>query len=391
MTKDNHYDVIVVGLGIMGTSALYQLSKRGVRALGIDRFSPPHTNASSHGDTRITREAVGEGEAYVPFVQRSNQIWRELEAISGEKLFLKSGGLIICPKEGGAQFHAHHDFVGRTAEIAQKFNIPHEVLNAESIMSRYPVLNLKDNEYGYYEPGSGVLRPEKCIQVQLDLARKQNAHIHTEEVVLSYEATADGVIVKTDRGEYHADKIILTTGAWMVDFLPDYRPQMKVYRQVIYWFAAKDITLFTEDAFPYLLWISNTLDDFFAAFPTPFDGIQGVKVMTETYLKDIHPDQINRSVSEQETSDMYNNFVSKHLTHVTDQLLHTGICMYTVTPDQNFMIDFHPTSNRVIIASPCSGHGFKHAAAIGESLSQLALDGHSKLDIQPFALSRFSS
>lgn len=383
------YDVIVVGLGAMGSAALYQLSKRGAKVLGLDRFEPPHPNGSSHGDTRITRQAIGEGEMYMPFIRRTNEIWHELELESGRDLYLKTGGLIIAPHDGGARWHADGDFVERTANIAKAHNIQHEVIDADEVFRRHSNLILRPHDYAYYEPDAGVLRPEQCIGTQLKLAQDQGAEIHVNEVVLDYEANADGVVVKASRGVYYADKVIISAGAWVLDLLDmQYRPELKVYRQVIYWFEADDIETYTEENFPFLIWIGDKPEDFFSAFPTPRDGIQGVKVLTEQYAKTTHPNTIDRIVKPEEVTHFYHEFVKSHLKGITDKLIHADVCMYTRTSDEHFIIDTHPDSDRIVIASPCSGHGFKHSAAIGETLAELALNGKTTLDISGFKLSR---
>lgn len=388
---DNHYDVIVVGLGIMGAGTLYQAAKRGAHVLGIDRFSPPHTYGSSHGDTRITRQAIGEGEMYMPFIRRSNEIWRELEKITNRKLYLETGGLIIAPEGGGAQFHAHGDFVARSAKIATAHGIEYEVLAAQETMQRHPLLKLRPQDIAYYEPGAGVLRSELCLQTQLEQAVHHGATVHTNEIVTNYEATAQGVRVTTNKGTYEADKIVLAVGAWMPDLIaPEHRPGLDVYRQVIYWFEADDITAFTEQNFPFLIWVGDTMADYFSAFPTVRDGIQGVKVLTEQYAQTTTVHTLDRTVKSEEIAHLY-HMTQTRLHGVREKLVHADVCMYTVTPDEHFILDFHPDSERVVIASPCSGHGFKHAAAVGETLAELALNGTSTLDISQFSLARLKT
>lgn len=388
---DNHYDVIVVGLGIMGASALYQSAKRGAKVLGIDRYTPPHANGSSHGDTRITRQAIGEGEQYVPFVRRTNEIWRELEALTDQQLYITSGGLIIAPETGSAEWHYDGDFVTSTANVAIAHNIEHSILSAEETMKRHPLLKMRPNDRAYYEPDAGVIRPELCIETQIEQAKKHGAIVHTEESFTSYEADEDKVTLTTDKGTYTTDKVILSMGAWMPKLLPpEYQLNLQVYRQVIYWFEAEDIEQFTEENFPFLIWIGDNDEDFFSAFPTPRDGIQGVKVLTEQYAETTTPDAIDRTIKPEEIAHLV-DMTQSHLHGVTDKLVHADVCMYTHTPDDHFVIDFHPESERVILASPCSGHGFKHSAAIGESLAELALQGKTTLDISGFSLSRFTT
>jgi len=385
----NHYDVIIVGLGAMGSAALYQTAKRGANVLGIDRYSPPHIYGSSHGDTRITRQAIGEGEMYMPFIRRTNEIWRELETLTNQELYITSGGLIISPKAGGFDWHVSGDFVQHTADIAKKYGIDHSILNEEQVTQRHPLVKMHPQERAYYEPDAGVLRPELCIQTQIELAQQHGATIHTDEPVSNYTATSDGVRVTTDKGTYEADKLILTAGAWMTDLLPaDYREQVEIYRQVIYWFEADNIDAFTGENFPFLICIGEKDEDFFSAFPTPKDGIKGVKVLTEQYEQTTTADTIDREVKPEEIAHLY-KMTQERLHGITDTLVHADVCMYTVTPDEHFILDCHPDSERVVLASPCSGHGFKHSAAVGETLAEMALDGKTTIDISDFSLSRF--
>ncbi|MCY4146096.1 MAG: N-methyl-L-tryptophan oxidase [Chloroflexi bacterium] len=385
----NQYDIIIVGLGAMGAAALYQASQRGARVLGIDRYDPPHALGSSHGDTRITRLAIGEGEMYMPFIQRANQIWAELEAKSGRTLFHQSGGLVIAPEQGAAKFHAEGDFVDLSARIARKFGIAHEILDAAQIARRFPLLTPRDCDHAYYEPESGVLRPERCIQTQLELALADQAVIHACEAVVDYRADASGVTVRTDKARYRADKLILCAGAWMSELLPaPSRDKLRVYRQVIYWYEAPDLTLFDPAVFPYVIWIGDAPADFWSVFPAPADGLPGVKVLSEQYHTSEEVHAISREVTPAEIADMHQRLTAQRLRGTTERLLRADVCLYTVTRDEHFIIDFHPESRRVVLASPCSGHGFKHSAAIGETLAQLALDGGAQFDVSGFALEK---
>ena len=382
----NHYDIIVIGLGAMGSAALYQLARQGAKVLGIDQFRPPHTLGSSHGESRITRLAIGEGAAYVPFAQRSHAIWRELEAESGAALLTLSGGLIICPIAGGAQFHGQRDFVEHTAAIARQFAIAHQVWDAATVRERWPQLRITDREHAYYEPSGGLVAVERAIETQLRLAKQRGASIHLEEEVLSYIPTADGVTVTTKAGVYGADKVILAAGPWVRSLLPKaLATQFRIYRQVIYWFEVDEPARFHSDRFPFLIWIGDTQEEYFSLFPYAEGGTVGAKVLTEEYQQTVTPTSVDRTVHAQEVQRIYREFVQRRVAGVQARCLKSEVCLYTNTPDENFIIDFHPESDRVIVASPCSGHGFKHSAAIGETLAQLALTGKSTLDIQPFA------
>ncbi|MCE7979966.1 MAG: N-methyl-L-tryptophan oxidase [Caldilinea sp. CFX5] len=387
-----HYDAIVVGLGAMGSAALYQLARQGANVLGIDQFRPPHTLGSSHGESRITRLAIGEGAAYVPFAQRSHAIWRELEAESGAALLTLSGGLIICPTGGGAQFHGQGDFVEHTAAIAEQFGIEHEVWGAETVRQRWPQLRITDREHAYYEPTGGIVAVERAVETQLRLAKQRGAAIHLEEQVLHYTPTADSVTVTTKAGAYQANKIILAAGPWVRALLPKHlASQLSVYRQVIYWFETDAPEQFHSDRFPFLIWIGDTQEEFFSMFPYTEGGTVGAKVLTEEYLDPVTPTSVDRTVHAHEVQRIYHDYVQRRVAGVQARCLKSDVCLYTNTPDENFIVDFHPESERVIVASPCSGHGFKHSAAIGETLAQLALTGKSTLDISSFTFVRQES
>jgi len=392
MAQRETYDVIVIGLGAVGGAAAYQLARRGAAVLGIDQHTPPHTFGSSHGESRITRQAVGEGPQYLPLVQRTNTIWREIEATTGETLLHPAGGYIIEPKHGAAQFHGQQGFVARSAQIATENGIPHEVRDGAAVRAHVPALRTSDDDHAYYEPDAGVLLVEKCIAAQAALAAQHGATLHTGEHVLAVEPSPGGVAVRTDRDTYLAEKVILAAGAWNGKFLP--APQAEVlgvYRQVMFWFEADDLSAFEAERFPWVIWIGETLDDFFAAFPCTPGGTRGVKLMTETYHHRADPDALRREVSEDETRAMYDTYIKRRLRGVGPGLVRAAACAYTVTPDEHFVIDTHPASERVLVASACSGHGFKHAAAVGEGLAERALGEKTTCDLSAFGFARLLS
>ncbi len=387
-----HYDAIVIGLGAMGSAALYQLVQRGATVLGIDQFHPPHTLGSSHGESRITRLAIGEGAPYVPFAQRSHVIWRALEAESGTPLLTLSGGLIVGPQQNSAKFHGQRDFVAHSAAVADQFAIEHAVWDAATVRQRWPQLRISDAEYAYYEPTGGIVAVEGAIAAQLHLAQQRGARVHLDERVVSSVPDDQGVTVTTTQGVYHADKVVLTAGPWLAALLPARLAKpLQVYRQVIYWFEAEEPLQFHSDHFPFVIWLGNTKEEFFTIFPYAQGGTVGAKVLTEEYLTTVMPNTVDRTVHAHEIERMYHDFVRRRVSGILPRCLKTGVCLYTNTPDEHFIIDFHPASDRVIVASPCSGHGFKHSAAIGEALAQLTLDGKSTLDCSHFAFARVAN
>ena len=386
-----NFDTIVVGLGAIGSAAVYQLAKRRNKVLGIDRFSPPHRNGSSHGESRIIRQAIGEGEEYVPLALRSYELWREIEKETGNELLTITGGLTLQSQSNQAIMHGRRDFLNEAIRSANKFKIRHEILETAEIRKRYPQFAVTD-ERGYYEHETGFLRPELCIEAQLDLARKHGAVVQIDEMVVSVENDGNSAVrVKTNHGSYSAEKVIITAGPWIARFLPAaYAPLFRVYRQVMYWFAIREDcrAIFAGFRFPIFIWIFGKGSEFgFYGFPA-LDG-KTVKVATEQFAASADPDHAQRDVSIDEIRSMYNDFLRYRLPEISDRCVTAATCLYTITPDSHFVIDVHPENERIIIASPCSGHGFKHSAAIGEALAEQVIDGKSKLDTSSFSLKRF--
>ena len=382
-------DVIVVGLGAMGSAALYQLARRGVAVTGIDRFTPPHDRGSSHGESRITRQAIGEGEEYVPFALRSHEIWRELEADTGRSLFSPIGGLIVG-RHTDAGLHGQADFIGRTIAAARRFRIEHEVLTPGDVTKRFPQFRLAGDETCYYEPGAGFLRPELCVAAQLDRARALGAAVRTGEAVTRVTADATSVTVVTSAATYTAGRVVVTAGAWAPLLLGGaYAKVLRVYPQTLYWFAPDDATAFTPERFPIFIWRHG------AGEPDHFYGIpvvgEGVKLGTEQFTRTIEPDAARQAPSPADAQRMYEAQVRGRLLGVSSRCVRAVTCLYTVAPGFGFLIDRHPEWERVLVASPCSGHGFNHSAAIGEAIAEHAIEGTSRLDLTPFSLGRFGT
>jgi len=385
----SRHDVIIIGLGAMGSAALYQLAKRGVRVLGVDRFAPPHEQGSSHGDTRITRLAIGEGAHYTPLVKRSHEIWRAIERETSADLLTQCGELIISSKNRKSSIHVE-GFFQNTVDAARAHGVAHELLDAAQIRARYPQFNVHDDEIGYFEAEAGFVRPEACINAQLLLTKKHGAEIRTGEAVLSFETNRSGVTVKTDRGTYQADKLIVAAGAWLPKLLgSDFDRLLKVYRQVLSWFAVDgDAAAYEPKRFPVFIWELPDSSQGIYGFPV-IDG--GLKVATEQYASTTSPERVDRSVSMEEIEHMHRNYVAPYLKGVTANCVKAKACLYTVTPDAGFILDTLPSSGRVIVASCCSGHGFKHSAAIGEALADRIENRAGSLDLSPFRLGRFSA
>jgi len=386
----SEYGAIVIGLGAMGSATAYQLAKAGVKVLGIDQFNPPHKRGSSHGETRITRLATSEGEEYVPLVKRSHELWREIEKDSGLDILEQTGVLIMVGGTGFGQSRGK-DFLENLYELAEKNNIKHEKLSTGQIRERFPAFNLTGDEQGYYEYESGFVRPENAVQAQLDLANKYGASLNLNEKVLSYDSVDGLVTVTTDKGTYTADKLIITSGSWIKDLLPEKATVFSVHRQVLHWFDIADKNDYQQFRdLPVFIWaFGNGLNDGFYGFPAIAGPSGGVKVANAVYETQTTPDEIDREVPDSEIQAMYEHYVARQFPGLTSRSVKTATCLYTNTPDGKFVIDFHPQHKNIIIASPCSGHGFKHSAAIGEVLAQLTQTGTSNIDISKFSFARF--
>jgi sarcosine oxidase len=373
----------------MGSAAALQLARRGARVLGLDRFDPPHSLGSSHGDTRVTRLAIGEGDHLTPLVMRSHELWREIERESGANLLSETGALIVSSDKNAAKTHVE-GFFHKTVAAAEKFGIAHELLDAAQIRARFPQFHVRDDESGYFEPTAGFVRPEACIRAQLMLSRKHGADIHTGETVLGFEPSADGVTVATDKGRYTAGKIIVAAGPWLPDLLGGKLAALfHIYRQVQFWFDAQPAEEFVSPRFPVFIWELQNSKQGLYGFPAIDGPHGGIKLASEQFEQTTTPQAARREVSEGEI-DAMRALIAPNLPGVGPRCLRATACLYTVTPDFGFVIDRHPDSERVLIASPCSGHGFKHSPAIGEALAEWALEGKSRLDLKPFGLARFA-
>jgi sarcosine oxidase len=362
----------VIGLGGVGSAALYQLAGRGKRVLGLDQLEPPHALGSSHGDSRITRQAIGENVAYSPLALRSHEIWRELERETGDELLMVTGGLMMAPDESREIFHGTSAFLDQTIAAARKYGIDHELLSSRDIARRFPQFQLHGSEMGYYEPGAGALRPELCVAAHLKQATARGASVHTSERVVALEpaAGATAVYVRTEQSTYEAGTVVLAAGPWMTSFTPPaWRRQIRVTRQVMYWFRPERELDFRPGAFPVFVWIFG--NRFLYGLPLLDGAGAGVKVATEQDDVETTADTVDRTVSNAEVETFARDYLEDCLPGLMAECVRAETCLYTQTPGSDFLIDWHPDMPRLLIASPCSGHGFKHTAALGEVLADM--------------------
>lgn len=382
------YDVVVAGLGAMGSAATYQLARAGVRVLGLDRYEPPHAFGSTHGDTRITRVAVGEGLAYVPLVQRSHEIWRDLEQRAGVEILSQRGGLVMAPPERVFAMHGSESFLEQTVAAAEAYDVEHELLDTAELAARFPQFALAGDEQGCLEPGAGFVRPERAVEAQLRLARELGATVALGERVLGYDDHGSSVTVRTTNETVEASTLVICAGPWVSELVPELATAVKIHRQVLFWFDLRDPSSYPRlrDSPVYIWWPGGDRRDLVYGFPMIDGPSGGAKVAGEQYVDETTAADADRAVTTDEIEEMYERCVRHRLPDLSGRCVKAQVCLYTVTEGSRFLIDRLPSMPNVIVASPCSGHGFKHSAAIGECLAQLATDGRSTIDLSPFAL-----
>ena len=372
------FDVVVVGLGVMGSAALYELARRGFRVAGFERHAPGHDLGSSHGETRIVRLGYFEHPSYVPLVQRSCAMWREIEAASGRKLMRTTGIIEIGPPYG--------TLIPGTVAASQAHGLPHEVLDAAETMRRFPLFRIPSDYVGVFQPDGGFVAAEASVATLVSLARAAQAEIYTGVRVLAVEPHGNTVLVRTDQGVTEARIAIVAAGAWLNDLCPDLPVPLRVTREVMAWFKPRRASQFAPGRFP--VFILESRHGMHYGLPASPAGL--VKIAKHHHRDEtVFPDDPPRPVSADDEA-LIRAALESHLPAANGPLAAGKTCLYTVTPDHDFIIDHMPGAPQVLIASPCSGHGFKFAPVIGEILADLATEGGTEHDISRFALARFN-
>jgi sarcosine oxidase len=343
-----------------------------VSVIGFDRHTPPHTLGSSHGDTRIIREAYFEDPVYVPMVQRAFERWRELEHLSGQALLQQTGGVMIGAPGSVLVEGARHS--------AQLHGLAYSMLSAGEIRERFAVLTPEPGMVGVWEPRAGVLAPEACVQAQLDQARQHGAELRFDEPASRWQVEGGHIEVFTSQGRYRARQLIISAGAWVASLLPGMPLPFRVERQVQHWFEpASEAAAFRPERCPVHLWQFDG-KRFFYGIP---DKGKGVKMAFHHGGEVSEVQQVRRSVAPQEVEEV--RAAARRFAPAADgRLLDSVVCLYTNTPDEHFWIDQLPGHANVLVASPCSGHGFKFAPVIGEILADRVQGRPAGFDLTPF-------
>ena len=376
--SEPRFDVIVIGIGGMGSATAYHLARRGKSVLGLERFDIPNDQGSSHGVTRIIRLAYYEDPSYVPLLRRSYELWRELQRLAGEQLLYLTGSIDAGPPDSAV-------FQGSLLS-AQLHNLPHEILTSDELTRRFPGYQLPDSTVALLQPEGGFLLPERCIVAHVVAAQALGAEIHGRERVLEWESGSDFVRVRTDRGSYLAKRVVISAGAWAGSLVDGLSRNAIPERQVLAWLQPTRPELFTTERFP----VFNLLVDEGRYYGFPIFGVPGFKLGRYHHLnEEVDPDEIDRETHPRDEK-ILRDFAERYFPDGAGPTMALKTCMFTNSPDEHFILDVYPKDPRVSIAAGFSGHGFKFCSVVGEIMADLAERGETHHDINLFRLSRFA-
>ncbi|MGD9711195.1 MAG: N-methyl-L-tryptophan oxidase [Thermomicrobiales bacterium] len=370
------FEVIVVGLGVMGSATAHQLAARGQKVLGIDAFAPGHTKGSSHGESRIIRQAYHEAPDYVPLIQRAYHQWREVESEAGTQLLFVNGGLILGEPNGRT--------VQGTMRSGDLYGLPYEPLSAREVRERYPGVQLPNELMAVLEPNAGYLLASRGVKAFQDLAKQRGAKLRFAEPMVRWGVDKAGTWVETGNETYRADRLVLTAGPWTGDVLSGLGLPLTVQRVANAHFQSTRQDLFDGSRAPIFSMLMP--EGHFYAIPGSKEI--GFKIGRHDNLQTVSPDDEIRPVTDDEIT-MFQNVLAKYLPGAAGPVISTLTCLYTTTPDKHFVIDRHPEHEQVVIACGFSGHGYKFAPVVGEVLADLAIDGRTEQPIAFLRASRF--
>ncbi len=368
-------DVVVVGLGVMGAATLAALARRGVSAIGIERFDIPHAQGSSHGGTRIIRKAYYEDPRYVPLLHRAWEAWRELETAVGEELLLQTGGLHFGPT-------ADAELQGVLTSV-DTHALSHELLSAGDLMRRFPQFRADPGDLAVIEHEAGVLFAERCVQALVEVAQRAGATVFARETLDLLDLAGKDVVITTSRRTIVCRKVVLTLGPWWPAHAPIAAPlPLSVSRQVQFWVRPNDPEAYRPGRLPVFLRYG---DDFVYGLPEAY--YQGLKVAAHRGGVVASPETIDRTVHPGDEA-VIRRFLARHMPGADGPLLGARVCMYTNSGDSNFALGLHPDAPQVVVGTGFSGHGFKLAPVVGEILADYAIDGSSARTIDIFDVGR---
>jgi sarcosine oxidase len=369
------YDVVVVGVGGMGSAAFYHLARRGKRVLGLERFDLLHERGSSHGLTRIIRLAYFEHPDYVPLLRRAYELWRELEAEAGEEL-LRITGIV----EGGERI------LDGVLRSCAEHDLAHEVLTGDEVARRFPAYRLPPTMEVAFQPDGGFVVPERCIVAHVEGALARGATMRARERVLEWTETESGVRVRTDRGEVEAERLVLAAGAWSQDVARLPAGLVHGVRQSLAWLQPARPEIFEPERMP----VFNLALDGEHFYGFPAHGIPGFKLgRYDHFGSGGDPDEIDREPTRADEMPL-REFAERYFPDGAGPTVALKTCLFEPSPDEHFLIDRHPDTPSAVVAAGFSGHGYKFCSVVGEILADLATEGETRHDIDLFRFARFS-
>lgn len=371
------FDVIVLGVGGVGSATLYELASRNLRVLGIDRFAPGHDRGSSHGESRIIRQAYFEHPDYVPLLYRAYELWCDLEQRAQTPLFFPVGLLEIGPPEGVV--------IPGVLESARKYLVEVQELSPPEVARRFPGYVVPPGMQAVFEPQAGYLLVEECVRAQARLAQEQGATLHIGETVMSWRARGDGVEVTTDREVYTAARLVITAGAWARDLVTDLGVPLRVLRKHLYWYRPTSAHFRREALAPTFLY--ELPQGVFYGFPEVHPG--EIKVGEHSGGSEVSDPLHDERAAEEEDRRRVDAFVQACLPTAYCAQTRHATCFYTMSPDEHFLVDRHPRHAQVAFAAGLSGHGFKFTPVLGEALADLVTTGSTELPIGFLSVRRF--
>ncbi len=372
------YDVIVIGVGGMGSATAWHLARRGCRVLGLEQFNIPHDLGSSHGQTRIIRLAYSEHPSYVPLLRRAYALWREIEERADERLLHITGALDAGPADDWV-------FQGSKASC-EEHGLPHEILTGEEVNRRFPGYRLPEDIMAVFQTDGGYLLPERCIVAHVEAAQEAGAEIRACEPVLDWRSNGRGVTVETSKSTYTADRLVITAGGWIGKMIKLLDRVAQPERQVLGWFQPMRLELFQPDRFP----VFNLKVAEGRYYGLPVHGVPGFKIGRYHHLEErADMNAIDRSTYPRDEA-VLREFAERYFPDGSGPTMSLQVCAFTNTADGHFILDAHPEYPNVYVASPCSGHGFKFCSVIGEVMADLATTGKTPHDIGLHGLARLA-
>lgn len=372
-------DVVVIGVGGMGSAAVYHLARRGYDVVGIEQYNIPHVRGSSHGITRIFRLPQYENTNYVPIARRALELWKDLGVDHPRKLLHQVGSVDVGPDDDDDSVYTN------SKRACTTHNIDHGDLTGAELNKRFPGYNLPEKYRAVFQPDGGFLDCEQCTVAHVESAHAHGATVRARETVQDWDHNEDSITIRTNRQAYTANQLVITAGAWTGQLLPSLADILEPERQVLGWFQPTHPAQFEPERCP--VFVADVEEGHF--YGVPSYEVPGFKVGKFNHLGETGIPEDLANEPSREDEQILREFVEQYFPKAGGPTMRLSSCMFTNTPDEDFLLDTHPDYENVVVGAGFSGHGFKFASVIGEILADLAVDGQTTHGIEPFRAARF--